>query len=302
MIILLISMDSLEPLQYGITYNKITKTVGKDIFVSGRYLIGPTKAFIVYPSNLVLIEFSDNRAATNEALKTRTAEGLAISLYVSFQYKIVKNKIPDLYNLANINYQGTYVRIARDSILKVAGKYNATSYWTERLKIQLDMKSSLNNELSAAFATCEGLQILKIELPKQYEDSIVATQVEVQKSGMRKFEQTAELIRQNISVIRSEAEQKIKVTNATGLAEAYRIKQYADATANNNTINAESAVYRLTLDKLGFNATEFPKYVFLNALDHKNAKLLVGLQNAIVDFGNTNNPFSSQNQNPGSSR
>jgi len=302
MIILLISMDSLEPLQYGITYNKITKTVGKDIFVSGRYLIGPTKAFIDYPSNLVLIEFSDNRAATNEALKTRTAEGLAISLYVSFQYKIVKNKIPDLYNLANINYQGTYVRIARDSILKVAGKYNATSYWTERLKIQLDMKSSLNNELSAAFATCEGLQILKIELPKQYEDSIVATQVEVQKSGMRKFEQTAELIRQNISVIRSEAEQKIKVTNATGLAEAYRIKQYADATANNNTINAESAVYRLTLDKLGFNATEFPKYVFLNALDHKNAKLLVGLQNAIVDFGNTNNPFSSQNQNPGSSR
>ena len=64
-------------------------------------------------------------------------------------------------------------------------------------------------------------------MPKPYEDSIVATQVEVQKTSMRKFEQTAELIRQNISVIMSEAQQKIRVTNATGTAEAYRIKQYA---------------------------------------------------------------------------
>jgi hypothetical protein len=75
--------------------------------------------------------------------------------------------------------------------------------------------------------SCEGIQILKIDLPKPYEDSIVQTQVEVQKTSMRKFEQTAELIRQNISVLRSEAEMKIRVTNATATAEAYRIKQFA---------------------------------------------------------------------------
>lgn len=64
-------------------------------------------------------------------------------------------------------------------------------------------------------------------MPKPYEDSIVQTQVEVQKTSMRKFEQQAELIRQNISVLMSSAEQKIRVTNATGLAEAYKIKQFA---------------------------------------------------------------------------
>ncbi len=90
MILLLISMDTLEPLQYGITYNKITKTIGKDVYVGGRYLIGPMKGFIVYPANLVTIEFSDSRRATSEPLRTRTGEGLAISLHVSFQYKIVK--------------------------------------------------------------------------------------------------------------------------------------------------------------------------------------------------------------------
>ena len=60
---LLMSMDSLEPLEYGITYNKITKTVGTDVFESGRYIIGPWMNFIVYPANLVTVEFSDSRRA-----------------------------------------------------------------------------------------------------------------------------------------------------------------------------------------------------------------------------------------------
>jgi len=275
MIMLLISMDSLEPLQYGITYNKITKFIGNDVYDSGRYLIGPAQAFIMYPANLVNIEFSDSRTAHSDALKSRTAEGLAVALSVSFQYKIIKNKIPQLYNLTNINYQGTYVRISRDIILKVAGKYNATSYWTERLKIQEDLKQSLNAALISAFATVEGFQILKIELPKQYEDSIVQTQVEVQKTGMRKFEQTAELIRQNISVVRSKAEQIIRVTNATGTAEAFRIKQYAQATALNNTISTESSIYKNVQGNLTFNQSDLTNYLFLTSLDKKMLNCLL---------------------------
>lgn len=226
-ILLLLSMDTLEPLQVGITYNKITKTIGTDVYENGRYLIGPLNSFLVYPANLVTVEFSDSRSATAEPLQTRTAEGLGLVLYVSFQYQIIKEEIPKLYNMANINYHGTIVRISRDTILKVAGFYNAPDYWVSRQKIGEDMRQTLNKELAKIFVNCVSLQILRIDLPKTYEDSIVATQVEVQKTNMRKFEQTAELIRQNISVVVSEAEQKIRVTNATGYAEAFRIKQYA---------------------------------------------------------------------------
>ena len=226
-VILLFSIDSLEPLEVGITYNKITKTIGTETFESGRYVIGPFKSFLVYPANLVTIEFSDSRGATSEALQTRTAEGLGLSLYISFQYQINKNEITKLYNMANLNYHGTYVRISRDTILKIAGMYNATNYWTDRQKIGEHMKTALDQELMKAFAKCITLQVLRIDLPKSYEDSIVATQVEVQKTNMRKFEQQAELIRQNISVIVSEGEQKIRITNATGNAEAFRIKQFA---------------------------------------------------------------------------
>ena len=137
-----------------------------------------------------------------------------------------------MYNLANINYQGTFVRISRDILLKIAGNYNATNYWTDRQVIGDKMKEALDKELSKAYANVENLQIIRIDLPKTYEDSIVLTQVELQKTSMRKFEQQAELIRQNISVIISEAEQKIKVINATGIAEAFRITQFAKVIHN----------------------------------------------------------------------
>jgi hypothetical protein len=62
-IILLFSMDSLEPLEYGITYNSISKSIGTSVYESGRYIIGPLNSFIHYPANLVTVEFSDSRRA-----------------------------------------------------------------------------------------------------------------------------------------------------------------------------------------------------------------------------------------------
>jgi regulator of protease activity HflC (stomatin/prohibitin superfamily) len=227
-IMLLISMDTIEPLNYGITYNKISKSVGTEVYESGRYLIGPVQGFLTYPANLQSIEFSDSSSATSEPMQTRTMEGLSLTLFVSFQFQIEKNNITALYNLANTNYFGTYVRISRDIILKVAGQFNATSYWTERKKIGETMLTALDNELHKAYARCVNLQILKVDLPDSYEQSIVQTQVEIQKTNMRKFEQQAELIRQNISVIRSQADQQIRITNSTATAEAYKIKQFAN--------------------------------------------------------------------------
>lgn len=163
-LILILSMDTIDPLQYGITINKITKTIGTEVYDNGRYIIGPFRNFIRYPANLVTIEFSDNRGANvyklikfykiqSEPLQTRTAEGLALGLHVSFQYKLNKTTIPNLYNLTNINYAGTLIRIARDVILKVGGQYNATNYWTDRKRIGDFMKEQLNVELKKTFAS-----------------------------------------------------------------------------------------------------------------------------------------------------
>ena len=285
-IYLLISMDVVEPLEFGLPYNKFTKNIGKEAYENGRYILNPFKSFLKYPKNLVTIEFSDNKNAESSPLQTRTGEGLSVTLSVSFQYQLIKEKIPDLYNLANVYFHSTYVRISRDVILKVGGMFNATDYWMNRVKIAEIMKQTMDKELLKAYGHCVSLQLLKIELPKTYEDSIVQTQVEIQKINMRKFEQSAELIRQNSSVIISEAEQKIRITNATGLAEASKIKAFAKANALNNTINAENRMYKIALDELNLTQEELLNYIYLDSLMNQNkAKLLFDVNGFILNYG-----------------
>ena len=282
---LLISMSCVEPLEYGLPYNRFTKTIGKTVYSSGRYILNPFKSFLIYPSNLITIEFSSSKKATSNPLQTRTGDGLSLTLSVSFQYKLIKEEIPKLYNLANINFHSTFVRISRDIILKVGGLFNATSYWTEREKISKTMLIELDKELSKAYANCVSLQVIKIELPKSYEDSIVMTQIEIQKANMRKFEQIAELIRQNTSVIISEAEQKIKVVNASGLAEAYRIKAFANAMALNKTVNAEKDAYSKVMEILKLKQGDLVEYALLDSIKgKKKSRILFDLQNTIVNF------------------
>ena len=106
---LLISMDCVEPLEYGLPYNKLTKTIGTEVYDSGRYILNPFKSFLIYPANLVTIEFSNSKTATAEPLQTRTGEGLGLTLSVSFQYQVMKDSIPKLYNMANVNFHSTSI-------------------------------------------------------------------------------------------------------------------------------------------------------------------------------------------------
>ncbi len=87
---------------------------------------------ITFPSINKVIEFSDSTTAQNKPLSTRTKEGLALKIHVSFQYTLNKNSLPDLYRLAGTQYDALYRRIAADVILQEAGNYEAPQYWKSR--------------------------------------------------------------------------------------------------------------------------------------------------------------------------
>lgn len=97
------------------------------------------------------------------------------------------------------------------------------------------MKQQLDHELRKAFATCVYLQLMQIGLPATYEDSIVQTQVEVQNSKMKKFEQEASITRQQISILTSQTQQEINFIGASAEADSYLIKQTAVVSRNSHT-------------------------------------------------------------------
>lgn len=60
LIILLISIGTVEPIEYGIVYNAISKKVDtENVYPGGWYFIGPVNSFITFPSTLVNLDFTD---------------------------------------------------------------------------------------------------------------------------------------------------------------------------------------------------------------------------------------------------
>lgn len=278
--------DTLEPTEYGLNYNRFTKGFDREtVYEGGRYWIWFTNKFIEFPATQQTIEFSDSASANSGPLRTRTQEGLALTLHISFQYKLIKEGIPALYDLSNLQYEQTFVRIARDIILQEAGSYQAPEYWRKRIVIGNRMMELLDTAFQQAHARCLGIQVLKINLPPAFEQSIVETQVEVQKTQMKQLEQNAEIVRQNIRVMISETDQLIMVIDANARSRATLIQETARATIWKDTLGMESYVYGQVLSQLEFNADQMNTYQYYQALlAQPNKTLLVDIQNPIIQL------------------
>jgi len=70
-----------------------------------------------------------------------------------------------------------FSRIARNSVLHVAGDYIAPQYWLQRAPIGGNMTATLKRDMGEAHADVSGFMLLKIDLPDLYEGAIVATEV-----------------------------------------------------------------------------------------------------------------------------
>lgn len=127
------SFGAVEPTEYGIMYNRLTKNLDTStIHEGGLQFIGFASTMITFPRTHKVVEFSDFKGAQQIPLSTRTKEGLELKLHVSFQYKLVKEQLPQLYSLAGQDYEALYTKIAANVILQKAGDYLAPQYWKER--------------------------------------------------------------------------------------------------------------------------------------------------------------------------
>lgn len=268
--------DSVEPTEYGMTYNSITKKAGTDhIYEGGLYFIGPFKHFIKFPATVTHIEFSDRKERNAPPLETRTKEGLGLILHVAFQYKLHRENIPKLYKLTNIRYEETFIRQAKNIILEEASEYNAPEYWEKRGEIGANIAKRLNETLSRTYTSVESFQMIQIDLPHSYEDSIVQTQVEVQKRETKRYEQKATTIRESINVDVSEADKKSKIIYAE-----------ANAKAINATVSYEKLAYKDAANLLGLSAsTGLIEYTrLMNIMKNKESQLIIGMQNALINI------------------
>lgn len=147
-ILISISFSTVGATEWALKYSSIDQNIdGTKVYQGGRYMVGPFARFITFPRDAKTVEFSTSGRAQENPLATRTNDGLALTLHFSFQYKLVKDDIPELYRELLLNYERTFRKIARELVLKIAGTYNAEDYWKKRTAIGESMRTSLEVSL-----------------------------------------------------------------------------------------------------------------------------------------------------------
>lgn len=85
--VLAASFGTVEPTEYGILYNSISKQIDtKNIYEGGLQYVGLFNHVYSFPKIHKTIEFSNDDTAQAKPLNTRTKEGLELQLHFAFQY------------------------------------------------------------------------------------------------------------------------------------------------------------------------------------------------------------------------
>ena len=137
------SLNGVEPTELGMVFSYWDKAPVKGDFwkTGGLWWTGYWTYVIKYPYTYQGIEFSNDKSTRDYTrLNTRTAEGLDLSVSFSFTFQYIKEKIPDLYRVCELDCKDLIAKIAKNSVLEVAGTWKASDYWLNRDTISDSMK------------------------------------------------------------------------------------------------------------------------------------------------------------------
>ena len=79
LIFILCSIGTVEPIEYGIKYNAISKKIDvSQVYTGGWYFIGIFNTFETFPSTLVNMDFADYPDAISKPLSVKDSDGQEI--------------------------------------------------------------------------------------------------------------------------------------------------------------------------------------------------------------------------------
>ncbi len=130
-----VSLDKLEYNTVGLNYSSYFKSVENATYEAGYHFIGLGHDFIPYELTVQTMEFSKTRQATLPPITCRTKDGLTLQLEVSFQYKVIPNKIYEIYTNYGNEMKNILLRMAIDSISDTSTNFTSYDFFIMRTSI-----------------------------------------------------------------------------------------------------------------------------------------------------------------------
>lgn len=268
-----IGTHTVDEKEWGLDQNTWNKEIDYNkVYGAGRHHLGVWHKFIIFPKTMQTIEFADENI-----IKSRTQDGLAVSLEISFQYQLVKDHIPSLYKELAEDYHNHYWRLARDSVRDTASFYDAIEFFHDRTEIGSIMEIGMYDTILPFHSVVINFQLRAIDLPDSFEDALERAEVARQEIEIASFEQEAARIKAETLIIEAQADANITLIAAAAGAEAFLITIEAQAKAINMTLSAEREAYYAFAQTLNMTASELLAYLWIQAiLEHDESMLIIG--------------------------
>ena len=155
--LLIWSADTVEPIEYGLKYNTLSKNIDTStVYDGGWYIIWPMNSFITYPSTVVNVDFAKFPDAKSTPFMARSSEGLSIEISFSFQYQLVRDSLPELYKKYQQRYEENYIRFVKGAIIEKSSNFSTTDYWKNRDMVGEEYRRAIDEKLQPYFAICTG--------------------------------------------------------------------------------------------------------------------------------------------------
>lgn len=161
--VLLLSIGTVEPIEYGILYNAVTKTVNSDtVYPGGWYFVGPLNSFITFASTKQNIDFTDYDGAQAKPMLVKDSDGQEMRLSFSLQYVLQQENVGKLYSEYKKDYEQTYITNIDYAIRKVIGNFDSNAFWKDRQANAERLRLDIDSRLTKLYANCVNLQIINV--------------------------------------------------------------------------------------------------------------------------------------------
>jgi hypothetical protein len=287
---------SVEVTEYALEASMVTRKVGKEPYLSGRYWIGPWSYFIKFPAVVKTVQFSELRMQDDlgvdepgePMLRSRTSDGLDVTIELSFQYQLYQEQIYDLYTTmgAGRDFHDVYVRVAIDRLTEIATEYSANEFFVDRTRIGKDMEKVLKKDFQdKLYATIFSFQLRSVGLPDEFEKAIQLTEVKKQDVQVAEAEQLSTKVALDTELMKAKRRTKVKANKAEGFAESVMLENTADIKQYLATQEKAATSYKNIETEIDNKENELLAYVQSRVLrDHISDKVTVGLTLPSIDF------------------
>ena len=282
------SFSVLEYNQVGIDFDATSQSINEnELFTNGRHFIGLAHSFLVYPTNLLTVEFASespaggNPEGSSSPLSAGSKDGQAIEIELSFFVRIDTSDVMNVVNLYKeyrTNYMPTIIGKAKDAVKGTTVQFETLEFFTNRTNISRAIHGALSSSLATMSMGVEAVQLRNIKLSENFEDAIIDKIVSAQADKTATEMGLALQVEADTSVIVQQSDTNIAVIRAGASSEAVVTTGTATAQAAKKRIEADSGALKLLKQDLMSNNAQVLQYLWSQTLrDDTNSKLLIGL-------------------------